>query len=136
MSGDSVWIESLAGLVANCMEAHSPTGPLAFRWRQEGDLWHIVVYPTPGELIGGVADGALLSPGFSLDIQGICAAFEELVDVHWQAQALSPQDQQGQHISIEGVYDGHQVYLQVLSEAPGDEEPGFKLDTMKGTIEP
>ena len=30
---------------------------------------------------------------------------------------------------IEGVYQGHDVYLTVLSEAPADEEPSLKLDT-------
>ncbi len=109
---------------------------MAFRWRQEEDQWQIMVYPTLGELIGGADDGALVSPGFSLDVQELTTAFEELVDVHWQAQALGPHDQQGRHISIEGVYDGHQVYLQVLSDAPEDEEPGFKVDLTKRTREP
>ena len=36
------------------MEAHSEPGPLVFRLRQEDDFWEIVVYPTPGEIDGGV----------------------------------------------------------------------------------
>lgn len=136
MSEAPAWMESLIDLVAGCMETHSEAGPLAFRWRQEEDQWHIMVYPTLGELIGGADDGALVFPGFSLDIQELTTAFEELVDVHWRAQALGSHDQEGRHVSIEGVYDGHQVYLQVLSDAPEDEEPGFKVDLTKGTREP
>ncbi len=136
MSEAPAWVESLIDLVANCMEAHSEMGPLAFGWRQEEDHWDIMVYPTPGELMGGADDGALVSPGFSLDVQELSTAFEELVDVRWQAEAFGPHDQEGRHISIEGVYDGHHVYLQVLSDAPEDEEPGFKVDLAKGTKEP
>ena len=136
MSEAPAWMESLIDLVGGCMDAHSGLGPLAFRWRQEEDQWDIMVYPTRGELIGGADDGALVSPGFSFDVQELTTAFEELVDVRWQAQALGPHDQEGQHLSIEGVYDGHQVYLQVLSDAPEDEEPGFKVDLTKRTREP
>jgi hypothetical protein len=38
-------------------------------------------------------------------------------------------EQTGQHISIEGTYQGHLVWLRVLAEAPDDEEPGLTLDT-------
>ena len=136
MSEAPAWMQSLIDLVASCMEAHSEMGPMAFRWGEEEDAWDIMVYPTPGELIGSADDGALVSPGFSLDVQELTTAFEELVDVRWRAHAFGPHDEEGRHISIEGVYDGHEVYLQVLSDAPEDEEPGFKVDLTKRTREP
>jgi hypothetical protein len=37
-------------------------------------------------------------------------------------------DDEGPHVSIEGVYRGHDVFVQVLAYAPDDEEPGMKLD--------
>jgi len=70
-----------------------------------------------------------VSPGFSLDLQELWSAFEELADVNWCAHAFGPHDSEGPHISIEGVYQGHHVFLRVLSEAPYDEEPGLKLDS-------
>jgi len=106
------------------MEPHGTLGPLGFRWREEDDFCEITVYSTPGEVVGG----AVVVPGFLLDVQALMSAFEELVDVHWCSQPFGPQDHRGQHISIEGVYQGHEVYLEVLAEAPGDEEPGFKVD--------
>ena len=126
------WLESLVDVIAECMEPHNVMGPLAFRWRNENDHWEITVYPTPAELIGGAEDGAVVSPGFSLDVQNLSTLFEELVDVRWQAQAFGPNDHLGQHISVEGVYYGHEIYLQVLSEAPDDEEPGFKFAPRSG----
>lgn len=133
MSEAPAWMRLLVDLVAGCMEAHSAVGSLGFRWRQDEDQWDIMVYPAPGELVGGANDGALVSPGFSFDVQGLTTVFEELVDVCWQAQAFGPHDQEGQHLSIEGVYDGHRIYLKVLSGAPQDEEPGFKVDLTRGT---
>jgi len=122
------WLTSLVDTAGNCMEAHSASGPLAFRWRKENDFWEIAVYSTSGEVVGGADDGAIIVPGFSLDVQGLMSAFEKVVDLHWQSQSSGPHDNQGPHVSIEGIYQGHEVWLQVLAEAPEDEEPGFKVD--------
>ena len=90
MSQPPAWMESLIDIVANCMEPHSQLGPLAYRWRNEGGYWEMWVYPAPAELVGGAEDGAVVSPGFSLDVQELSSAFEELEDVHWQAHAFGP----------------------------------------------
>jgi hypothetical protein len=45
----------------------------------------------------------------------------------WDALGLNDSD--GPRIAIEGVYQGHEVFVQVLAYAPEDEEPGMKLDT-------
>ncbi len=124
------WLTSLIDAVGNCMEAHCASGPLGFCWRQEDDFWEISVYSTPGEIVGGAQDGAVIVPGFSLDMQGLMAAFEKVADLHWIAQSFGPHDNLGPHVSIEGVYQGHEVWLQVLAEAPEDEEPGFKVDLL------
>jgi len=41
---------------------------------------------------------------------------------------------EGPHVSIEGVYQRHEVLVQVLAYAPEDEEPGMKLHTRPGKI--
>ena len=127
MSYQPAWMESIIDVVANCMEPHGELA-LGYRWRNEDDYWEIWVYPTPAELVGGAADGTVVSPGFSLDVQGVSTSFEELEAVQWRAQPFGPHDQDGEHLSFEGVYDGHDVWLLVLSQAPDDEEPGFRVD--------
>ena len=117
------WLVSLVDAVGNCMEFHCALGPLAFRWRQEGDFWEIAVYYTPGEVIGGAEDGAVIVPGFSLHVQELISAFEKVTDVCWCSHSFGPHDSLGPHISIEGVYQGHEMWLQVLAEAPEDEKP-------------
>ena len=118
------------------MEAHNPMGPLGYRWGEEDQFWEITVYPTPVELVGGATDGALVSPGFSLDLRELWFAFDEITDTNWCAQAHGPHDAEGPHISIEGMYQGHHVFLRVLSEAPYDEEPGLRLDSSGRRGEP
>ena len=122
------WLTSLVDTVGNCMEVHCASGLLAFRWRMENDFWEIAVYSTPGEVVGGADDGAIIVPGFSLNVQELMSAFEEVADLHWQSQSSGPHDNQGPNVSIEGIYRGHEVWLKVLAEAPEDEEPGFKVD--------
>lgn len=125
-----VWMESRIDVVCGCMEAHNVMGPLGFRWSEEEQVWEIIVYPTPIELVGGAADGELVSPGFSLNVQELQSNFDEVAEVNWRAHDFGPQDPDGPQISIEGVYQGRDVYLTVLSEAPENEEPGLKLDTI------
>jgi hypothetical protein len=92
----------LVEAVAGCMEAHSAMGAMGWRYHKEDDLAELVVYATP---------------------------FERVTDLHWHAQGFGPDDDDGPHISIEGTYQGHYVWLRVLEAAPDDEEPGLQLDT-------
>ncbi len=129
MSQAPAWMEALIDVVSGCMEVYNVMGPLGFRWSEEDQFWEVIVYPTPIELVGGAADGELVSPGFSLRLQELWSSFDEVTDVNWCAYDFGPHDPYGPRISIEGVYQGHHVYLIVLSEAPNDEEPGLRLDT-------
>ena len=128
MTEPPAWLESLVDAVAKCMAPHNVLGPLGYRWGEEAGAWEVVVYPTVAELVGGAEDGVIVFPGFSLDLRELSAAFEQVTAVHWQSHAFGPHDQAGPHVSIEGCYQGHQVSLQVWSEAPPDEGPGFKVD--------
>ncbi len=122
------WLTSLVDTVGNCMEVRCASGLLAFRWRMENDFWEIAVYSTPGEVVGGADDGAIIVPGFSLNVQELMSAFEVVASLHWRSHSFGPHDNLGPNVSIEGVYQGHEVWLKVLAEAPEDEEPGFKVD--------
>ena len=77
---------------------------------------------------GGAEDRAVIVPDFSLHVQELISSFEKVTNVCWCSHSFGPHDTRGAHVSIEGVYEGHEVWLQVLAEAPEDEEPGFKVD--------
>jgi len=122
------WLEDLIDLVGNCIEAHSLAGPAAWRYWMEDDLNHLIFYPTTVKLIGGEWDGEEVLPGFSLDVQTLLSAFQEVEAVYWNSQGMGPYDDEGPRISIEGIYQGHDVWLRILAEPPEDEEPGMELD--------
>jgi hypothetical protein len=123
------WLDLLQDAVAACVEADSPMGPLGLRYREEDGFWEVWVYPTPVELVGGAHDGAVVEPGFSLDLEQLRAAFESISDFGWNALGLNDPD--GPHVYVEGIFRGREVFLQVLAHAPEGEEPGLRLDATR-----
>ena len=121
------WIEDLVGAVSVCLSVHSPMGPLGYRYLPDEEWWILLVYPTPVELLGGAEDGAQMVTGFTLEVRDLLAVFSDIEAIHWQTQSFGDHDLLGPHLSIEGVYQDHQVWLQVLAEPPEDEEPQMKL---------
>ncbi len=102
---------------------------MGYRWLNEADeFWEVTVHSTPVELVGGAVDGEIVYPLFSLDLLGLSSCFDEVTDFRWHAHDLSPQASDGPHLTVEGVYQGHSVWLRVLSEPPEDEEPDLKLE--------
>lgn len=123
------WVYDLLEIVAGSMESLSGTSPLGFMYREEAGFWEIAVYPTPVELVGGAEDGEIVAPGFSLDLEGLRGEFERVDAISWHS--LGYPNGEGPHVVIEGTYQGHEVFLQILAYAPEDEEPGMKLDTTR-----
>jgi hypothetical protein len=123
------WVYALAETVAGSMTSLSGPGPLGFFYHEEEGAWEIIIYPKPVELIGGADGGDIVAPGFSLDLEELRGEFERVDAISWQS--LGCPSGEGPHVSIEGVYQGHEVFIQVLAYAPEDEEPGMKLDTRK-----
>jgi hypothetical protein len=91
----------------------------------QGRFWEIDLYPTPVELVGGAVDGAIVSPGFSVDLIELQALFETIEAVNWNTHGHHGSEPA--FISVEGEYQGREVYLRVLSAAPEDEDPGLKV---------
>jgi hypothetical protein len=125
----SAWLSTLVEAVADCMAAQSPMGAMGWRYQEDDELVELLVYATPVALVGGAHDGAIVVPGFSLDVQALQAVFERVTALQWQAHSFGPDDVDGAHLSLEGTYQGHGIWLRVLAEAPDDEEPGLTLDT-------
>jgi hypothetical protein len=122
---DGDWLDRLLEAVEVTLEPESPMGPLALVYREEEGFWEVDAYPTPVELVGGAEDGALVSPGFSLDLERLRSAFERIDGTGWNA--FGWYDGDGPFIWVEGSFQGRDVFLRVLSQAPEGEEPGAKL---------
>jgi hypothetical protein len=126
MSQMPAWLEALVGVVADAMTAHGMPGGLGVRYREDEGAWEVLAYQLPVELLGGRHDGAVVSPGFSLDREAVRSAFPRVDDLSWQAQPMGDRDD-GPCVRIEGDYAGRQVWLRVLAYAPDDEEPETKF---------
>jgi hypothetical protein len=62
-----------------------------------------------------------VAPGFTLDLEGLRAAFDRVDDLGWNALGLHDAD--GPHVRVEGQYRSHEVWLRVLgnrSRVEGD----------------
>lgn len=120
------WMDEFLDVVSTCVEADSPMGPMGLRYREEDGFYEVWIYPTPVELVGGADDGEVVLPGFSLDLDKLRAAFDSVADFAWNTLGIN--DPHGPHVNVEGIYQGREVYLQVLAYAPEEEEPTLKLD--------
>jgi hypothetical protein len=129
MVEDDDWLNTVLEAVEGCLEADSPMGPLGLRYREEEAFWEVWIYPTPVELVGGRHDGEVVVSGFSLDLEQLRECFDSVVALNWSALGLNYSE--GPHIGIEGVFEGREIYLQVLAYAPEGEEPGLKVDTTR-----
>lgn len=127
MADSPAWLESLADVVCISVEAYSAMGPFGFRYLQDGADWELIIYPTPVELIGGAEDGALVYSGFSLDVQFLLSQFDQVTAVQWLTHDFSPSESEGPQLSIEGTYQGHNIWLRVLSNPPTNEPAGLQL---------
>ncbi len=122
------WLESLIDVIAECMEHHDQIGPLGYLYNIDADLWEIIVYPCSLELAGETRESTLVAPRFSLDLELLRSAFEQLETIFWVAHDIGPYDTFGPHIALEGIYQGNKVYLQILAYAPDDEDLVMPLD--------
>ena len=124
---DDSWLQPLADRIAGTIEAHSLMGPMAWQYWPEEGLHHLIFFPRSILLKGGAQDGQQVVPGYSVDIQAVSAMLQRVDSVYWTTQGLGGDDE-GPRISIEGLYEGHQVWLRLLAEPPADEEPGMELE--------
>ena len=60
--------------------------------------------------------------------------FDRVADVRWSVYHHRRPPVRGPEISIDGVYAGHEVFLQILAEAPEDEEVGMELDATRSIV--
>lgn len=125
----AAWQDRLLETLVGCVEADSAMGPWGLRYREEEGFWEVWIYPTPVELIGGADDGAVVVPGYRLDLEALRLAFTSVAAFGWDALGLNNPD--GPHVYVEGVFQGREVWLHVLAQAPEGEEPGLKFDTTK-----
>lgn len=119
----AAWLDEFAEEVAATMSGESVP---ALRYYEDGGCWIVHVYPQSVELIGGAADGAVVSPGCTWDVEALRGLFERVDACTWQTLGLN--EDEGPCVLIEGIYQGREVLLQVLAYAPDEEEPEVETE--------
>jgi hypothetical protein len=119
-----VWVPEIAEAVAKKSMCVKEPGTLGFRYTEGDGAWIIDLYPKPVELVGGADDGRIVFPGCNMDLEGLRSLFERVDELSFQTPGCTCPA--GPHISINGVYQGQEVFLRVLGYVPEDEEPRRK----------
>ncbi|WP_145219811.1 hypothetical protein [Gimesia alba] len=119
----------MANQVASLMYDVDVLAPIGchFFFNDSCNEWEVTLFASNTEIVGGEWDGVLAPSKFCFDILKVGEIFEEVQAMHWQALPVNFDDQLGPHISIEGTYEGHQVWVRVLAESPEEFEPGRRV---------
>lgn len=121
MSSTPSWLVSFADQVAlelTGFDLLSPIGCHSY-FDDEEQKWELSLFAANTEAVSGVADGKLIPSNFTVDLQKVLSLFSEVHSIRWQALPIEIEDELGSHLSVEGFYEGHLVWLRILANPPG-----------------
>jgi hypothetical protein len=116
------------------MDILSPIG-CHFFYNKKNQQWEVSLFASATEIVGGEKDGIVNSSNFSADLKSIAGIFTEVHRLDWQALSNGSEDEVGPHISFEGNYEGHEVWLRILASAPKRFEAGRKVNVYECQLE-
>lgn len=130
MSAPPSWLAEMAEGVAATLYAVDVLAPLGcHRYHNRAlDQWEVTLFAAKTETIGGRYDGRKSPSKFHVDVCALFELFTPVTAFHWQALSLGPDDDLGPHLSLEGVYQGHSVWLRILASAPSHYRIGRLAD--------
>ncbi len=114
------WLTELADKVATQLEGVDQLSPIGCHYYYDTDQekWEVSLFAAKTETVGGQFDGVVTSSNFTIDLQNIPPIFSKVQSFRWQALPYGVRDELGPHLSIEGYYEGHLVWLRILANAP------------------
>lgn len=118
------WIQDLTHAVTEEIYPFDILSPVGCHYHRGETQWEVTIFASSTELIGGPRDGLRTSSKFSLNLTGVHGILDRVTEFRWQPLYVGEGDELGPHISLEGSYDGHELWLRILSEAPADMDPG------------
>ncbi len=112
------WLEGFTNQVATLLHEIDVLAPLGCHYCLDLECWEITLFAGATEVVGGAHDGRRCSSRFFLDVKGLVDIFDSVESIAWQSHALEPDDEIGAHLSVEGVYQGHLVWLRIPAIPP------------------
>ncbi len=131
------WVHDLADHASAAITGYDMIAPMGCHWHHNAtvDQWEVTIFVAATEVLGGPLDGQKSWSPFSLDLQSLQQAFATIESFHWQSLQLGPDDDLGPHVSIEGTFGGHRVWLRVAAKASNRFGVGRVIDSQSASIE-
>lgn len=135
------WLRKLIREIGELIRPLGFIGQLGFRYLApdaSGNTtrrWLVGVYLVPTELSGGSKDGAMILPGFGINLLSLVNLFSEITTLEWRVPRGYTDGLAGPEVWLEGVYHGTEsVQLHVYADCPADEFPALVLDVTTNTL--
>jgi hypothetical protein len=108
--------------------AATSLAPIGCHFHLADEGWEVALFVSTTEIVGGPQDGETTASPFAVDVERLRDLFDAVQAIHWQAQPFGEDDELGAHLAIEGILEGHEVTLRILSAPPARFEPGRTAD--------
>ncbi|MHC4879980.1 MAG: hypothetical protein ACYTGL_26310 [Planctomycetota bacterium] len=122
------WLRELVADVASSTDAlgeHAEIGCHVFQ-NDEATEWEVTLFAERPEW-GGRLSQLSATPVLSVDVHAVVKVFDRVSACRWQTAPIPSGDDLGPHLSVEGEFAGHAVWLRVLGQKPavlcGQESP-------------
>lgn len=124
MPGQHSWLERLTDRVCACLHAVDQMPPIGCHYCVDHQTWEVSLFLSPTEIIGGQHDGERISCLYMLDMLELLHIFDVVESATWQPHQLNDQDELRAHVAVTGYFEGRQVWLRILADAPERFAPG------------
>lgn len=118
------WLTTFSQRVAALVLPYEDLSPMGCHVHEADGTWEVTVFQSATEIYGGRRDGRRTTSRFAVDLLALPSLFDSVASIHWQAQSLGSEDDLGPHIAVEGVHQGHKVWLRIPAHAPSVFPPG------------
>ncbi len=122
------WVNRLGNLISRAFHSEEVLAPVGCHFHQEGEgtdiQTEVTLFVSSTEFYGGAFDGRVKSSPFMLDLRDVMDTFDLIESFYWQSHKMADDDQVGPHIGVEGVFEGHRVWLRVTADPPTQFESG------------
>ena len=133
------WLGVLADLATRALHSESQLAPVGCHFHMNDEFetpqWEVTLFVSGTEVYGGAHDGQRGHCRFMVDLRDLMVAFDVVESFYWQAQPMADDDQVGPHVGLEGLFQGHAVWLRVTAQSPTEFEPGRVFNELDNELQ-
>lgn len=134
MAPPPAWLAAMANELALRILPVDPLAPIGCHYAHIDGCWEVTLFVSASEVVGGEHDGERFASAFQFDLVGVDALFNEVTAMGWQPIEFGDGDDVGPHIAIEGLREGHRVWVRVAAFPPTDVDAGRVFNTLNSTV--